>query len=188
MTMTLESPDLIPPRKHRVTVAEFELMIEAGVFLPDARLELLNGEIIEMSPIGIPHLKCVTRLQKRLERAFGDRAVILSQNPIELPSDGRPQPDFALHSLDVTDDRLALPEDIFLIIEVSDSTLRDDPTTKLADYARDGIKEYWIVNLIHNQLEVYRDPEGERYATTFTVKPGANQACLAFPDEALDWR
>ena len=188
MTMTLEPPDLIPPRKHRVTVAEFELMIQAGVFAPDARLELLNGEIIEMSPIGVPHAKCVRRLSKRLDRKFGDRVEVDTQNPIELPSDGRPQPDIVLYDLELDDTELPLPENIYLVIEVSDSTLKDDRTTKLINYAREGIKEYWIVNLIHNQLEVYRDPEGERYATTFTVKPGALQACLAFPDEPIDWR
>ena len=154
--------------------------------MPGSRL--LNGEIIEMDPIGIPDSKCVTRLQKSLRRKLGDRAVVLSQNRVELPADGRPQPDLALHSLDVADDRLALPQDIFLIIEVSDSTLKVDRTTKLADYARDGIKEHWIVNLINRQLEVYRDPEGERYATSFTVKPGASQTCPAFPDETIDWR
>jgi Uma2 family endonuclease len=149
---------------------------------------LLNGEIIEMSPIGVPHAKCVRRLSKRLDRKFGDRVEVDTQNPIELPSDGRPQPDIVLYDLELHDTELPRPENIYLVIEVSDSTLRDDRTTKLINYARDGIKEYWIVNLINSQLEVYRDPEGERYATTFTVKPGVNQACLAFPDEPIDWQ
>ena len=188
MTITLEQPDLTPPRKHRVTVAEFELMISADVFAAESRLELLNGEIFEMSAIGIPHAKCVRRLSKRLDRKFGDRVEVDTQNPIELPSDGRPQPDIVLYDLELDETQLPRPENIHLVIEISDSTLNTDRTTKLADYARDGIKEYWIINLIHNQLEVYRDPDGMRYATTFTVKPGQGQACLAFPDEPIDWR
>ena len=75
-----------------------------------------------------------------------------------------------------------------MLIEVADSTLARDRETKLALYARDGILEYWIVNLEQNQLEVYREPDGTRYASSFTVKDGAATACLVFPDDLIDWR
>ena len=106
---------------------------------------------------------------------------------IELPSDGCPQPDIALLRPETPRDRLARPEDVLLLIEVSDSTLEKDRNAKLALYARDGINECWIVNLQDDQLEVYRDPQRERYATSFTVKPETKQACLAFPEDAIDW-
>jgi Uma2 family endonuclease len=115
------------------------------------------------------------------------KAMVLNQSSIELPSDGCPQPDIALLRPETPRDRLARPEDVLLLIEVSDSTLEKDRNAKLALYARDGIQEYWIVNLQDNQLEVYRDPQRERYATSFTVKAGSSQACLAFPEDAIDW-
>jgi Uma2 family endonuclease len=82
---------------------------------------------------------------------------------------------------------LPLPEDIHLVIEVADTTLARDRDFKLALYARDGIREYWIVNLEQNRLEAYRDPDGDRYATSFTVRDGKATPCLDFPDDPIDW-
>ena len=115
---------------------------------------------------------------------------MLNQSTIFLPQDGRPDPDIALIRLETPRDRLPLPEDIYLLIEVADSTLARDRETKLALYARDGILEYWIINLEQDQLEVYREPDGTRYASasSFTVKDGAATACLALPDDLIDWR
>lgn len=111
----------------------------------------------------------------------------ISQNTIQLPQDGRPDPDIALLKLGTPRTRLPLPEDIHLIIEVSNSILARDRETKLALYARDNIIEYWILNLEQMQLEVYRDPDGTRYATSFTVKDAAPTACLAFPNDPIIW-
>ena len=82
---------------------------------------------------------------------------------------------------------MPLPEDIHLLIEVSDSTLIRDRDVKLGLYARDGIREYWIINLEAEQLEVYREPDGERYASSFTVRDAKPYACLAFPNDLIDW-
>ena len=186
--MILERPALNTGlREHRITLAEFERMIEAGVFEPGVKLELLDGTILEMSAIGLEHAKCVKNLSKRLDRMLGDRVEVDRQNPILLPTDGRPEPDIVLYDLNVGDDRLPEPADVLLVIEVADSSLQDDRTRKLRLYARDGIREYWIRNLTDDQLEVYRDPDGERYATSFTVRDREPVACLAFPDDPIQW-
>ena len=192
MTATLENQAPletapVEPRRHRVTVPEYRRMIESGVFGDQPRIELLDGELIEMSAMSPRHFKRVQRLHQRLERSFGQRVDVASQGPISLPGDGEPEPDVFLYRNDLPEDDLAAPADLLLVIEVSDTTLAYDRAAKLRAYARDGITEYWIVNLVDDQLEVYRDPQGERYATSFTLKAGTPATCLAFPDEPIDW-
>jgi Uma2 family endonuclease len=142
---------------------------------------------VEMEPVNTPHVNRVKDLYDRLQKLFADQVDIYAQSPIELPQDGRPQPDLTILKSGSARAHLPLPEDVLLLIEVSDSTLEKDRNAKLALYARDGISEYWIVNLQDNQLEVYRDPQRERYATSFTVQPGTKQACLTFPNDPIDW-
>ena len=175
------------PRTHRITVAEYDRMIEAGVFAPDARLELLDGIIVEMSPKSDPHVWAVQELRDTLRDMFRDRATVFSESPVRLPTDGKPEPDVVMFRFDQPERRLPQPKDVLLLIEVSDSSLTDDRTRKLSLYARDGISEYWIRNLLDDTLEVYRDPDGDRYATSFTVRDRVPQACRAFPNDPISW-
>jgi Uma2 family endonuclease len=186
-TKNLEKIEQVFLRPIRFTLRMFERILETGVIGVDPRVELLDGQIVEMEPVNTPHVNRVKDLYDRLQTLFSDHADVYSQSPIELPQDGRPQPDLSILKSGSAREHLPLPEDVLLLIEVSDSTLEKDRSAKLALYARDGIQEYWIVNLQDNQLEVYRDPQRERYTTSFTVKLGASQACLAFPDDAIDW-
>jgi Uma2 family endonuclease len=186
-TKNLEKIEQVFLRPIRFTLRMFERILETGVIGVDPRVELLDGQIVEMEPVHTPHVNRVKDLYDRLQTLFSDHADVYSQSPIELPQDGRPQPDLSILKSGSAREHLPLPEDVLLLIEVSDSTLEKDRSAKLALYARDGIQEYWIVNLQDNQLEVYRDPQRERYTTSFTVKLGASQACLAFPDDAIDW-
>jgi Uma2 family endonuclease len=184
VTQRLETSAFKPVR---FSAQQVRAMLEIGVLSGKPRIELLDGELLEVNPMNPAHVWRVTDLNQRLIAQFNGRAQVLSQSTIELPQDGLPQPDFALVSLDVPRHRWALPPEVHLIIEIADSSLDDDRTKKLRLYARDGILEYWIVNLVNDQLEVHRDPNAERYDTMFTVKTGA-QACLAFPNDPILWR
>lgn len=160
--------------KHFFTVEEFERMGEAGIFSEDARLELIEGEIVEMSPIGSRHAACVNFLNRFLNRAVGDIAIVSTQNPIQLDDFTEPQPDVAL--LRVRDDFYRnshpKPSDVLLIVEVADTTIDYDRLVKLPLYAKAGIPEVWIINLPAERIEVYARPSGEAYQTTKQVERG----------------
>jgi len=139
-------------------------MAEAGILHEDDRVELIDGEILELSPIGSRHAACVKRFIAALNRVVGDRAIVGAQDPIRLPDDTEPEPDVAL--LKLRDDFYASahpgPEDVLLLVEVSDTTLEYDRSEKLKLYAGAGIPEYWIVDLNADKIEAYSRPvEGE---------------------------
>jgi Uma2 family endonuclease len=151
--------------KHWITADEYERMGEAGIFSSDSRLELIEGEVYEMSPIGSPHAACVTFLSMFLSRLLGDKFIILTQNPIRLDDFSEPQPDIAL--LRWRDDfyRTAHPRpaDILLLVEVADTTLQTDRVVKIPLYAKAAIPEAWIVNLPEERIEIYAEPSDSTY-------------------------
>ena len=172
----------LPISKYYFTVAEYERMGEAGVFHQDARLELIEGEIIEMSPIGSRHAACVNFLSRFLNRAVGDIALVSIQNPLRLNDFSEPQPDLAL--LQLRDDfyRAAhpTPPDVLLIIEVADTTLEYDQQVKVPLYAKAGIVETWIVNLPEEQIEIYAGLTGEAYQLVKHSRRGEEARAHAF--------
>jgi Uma2 family endonuclease len=149
-------------RKHPITLDEYERMIEADVFHDQFRLELIRGELIEMSPPGIEHEFAVAAIANLLGSKVGSAALVWPQgNSIRLPNtNSRPQPDATL--LRWRDDySLSKPptaEDVILVVEVSDTTLKYDQSEKSALYAEAGIQEYWIINLRNKTIETYSDP------------------------------
>ncbi len=151
--------------KHWITVDEYERMGEAGIFHPDARLELLEGEIYQMSPIGIPHASCVKFLSTLLNRLFNGKLLVSVQDPVRLSDLSEPQPDVAL--LRWRDDfyRRAhpTPADVRLVIEVADTTVETDRSYKMPLYARAGIPEAWLVNLPEERIELFAEPAGGVY-------------------------
>lgn len=151
--------------KYWITADEFEQMGRAGIFHPDARLELLEGEIYQMSPIGSPHAACVDYLSTLFNRHFGDRVIVRVQNPIRLHDFSEPQPDVAL--LRWRDDfyRSAhpTPADVLLVIEVADTTVETDRSYKMPLYASAGIAEAWLVNLPEERIELFAEPAGGAY-------------------------
>ena len=157
----------LPISKYYFTVAEYERMGEAGVFHQDARLELIEGEIIEMSPISSRHAACVNFLSRFLNRTIGDIALVSIQNPIRLNDFSEPQPDVVL--LQLRDDFYRgahpTPADVLLIIEVADTTLEYDRQVKAPLYAKAGIAETWIVNLTEERIEIYAGLSGSAYQT-----------------------
>jgi Uma2 family endonuclease len=157
--------------RRPITVAEYHRMGEVGILTEDDRVELIEGELIALSPIGSEHAGTVNALTHRLVLAVGDRAVVAVQNPVELDDLSEPQPDFAV--LRPRDDfyRRATPrpEAVLVIIEVADSSLNYDRAVKRSLYARHGIPEFWIVNIKGGEVEVCRDPSGEEYKSVIPV-------------------
>ena len=151
--------------RHSFTVEEYERMGEAGIFPPNARLELIEGEIYEMSPIGSPHAACVKFLSELLHSLFGGTLTIGIQDPIRLNDFSEPQPDVSL--LRRRDDFYRgahpTPADVLLVVEVSDTTVETDRKVKVPLYARAGIPEAWLVNIPDGRIEVYSDPSGDAY-------------------------
>ncbi len=155
--------------KHFITAAEFTRMGEAGIFAEDERLELIEGEIVEMSPIGRRHAGRVRFLINLLTRMLGDdEAVIDAQDPVVLGDLSEPQPDLALLKprADYYADEHPRPSDVLLLIEVADSSLAYDREVKVPIYARYGVPEVWIADLEGGAVEVYRRPTAEGYADT----------------------
>jgi Uma2 family endonuclease len=190
MTTYLEPRQNVPEPLHlfRFTLPQFRTMLESNMLPEDARVELLDGYLVEQTDMKQAHANRIKRIYDRMNSLFAARAEVFAKSPIELPSNGRTSPDIALFKLgSVTDNHSPQPEDIHLIIEVAESSIHQDRNFKQTLYARDGIQEYWIVNLVNNQLEIYRNPKNDRCASSFTVKTGQNTSCLAFPDDLIDW-
>jgi Uma2 family endonuclease len=169
----------------RWTVAEYHQMIAAGL-LVDRRVELLNGQIIEMSPEGPEHRYQCSSLGDRLRVLLRDRAWISEAHPITL-DDSEPEPDLAIVRLPQSAfrDRHPGPADLFWVIEIARSTLATDLTHKRDLYARVGIPEYWVVDLVNRRVVVFRQPEAGCYSQAETVSDRPI-APLAFPDCAID--
>ncbi len=152
--------------KHRFTVDDVYLMVDHGILPPDQRIELINGEIIDMSPINLPHANSVTKLDRFFSKHLSQEDYIVRvQNPILLSDYSLPEPDIAVaHYRDaLLEDEHTRPDDIVLLIEVADTTYRSDRDTKAPLYAAEGVPVYWIVNLNKQQVEVYSDPKEGKY-------------------------
>jgi Uma2 family endonuclease len=180
----------IKPYKRLYSLEEFFAMSEAGIF-KNQQVELIDGEVIILPPQGKGHSQAVRRLNEHLVLLFHTVAFVSTQCPLILDGIGKLylEPDLALLKLpkEQYDDKYVEPSDTLLLIEISDSTLEDDQTTKLERYARNGIKDYWIVNLPNQKLEVYRNPENGKYNTALEFKAGQAVAPLEFPDVEIRW-
>ncbi len=170
----------------RVDLTHYDRMIAAGVF-DDQKVELLDGLILEREAMKPSHYTRVKRIYDRLLSQFSGLATVYSEVPIELPQDGRPHPDLLLARIGAGEENYTMPEEVFLLLEVADTSLERDREFKSYLYARDWICEYWILNLRLNQLEVYRDSNGESYAPKLVFPFGVKVSTLAFPDLEIDW-
>ncbi len=174
-------------RTRRFSVEEFHLMVRAGILKEDDRVELIAGEITEMTPIGPRHSLCVARLTHRLVGLVHDQAIVWVQNPIRLDPHSEPQPDLALVRPPLTryTDAHPGPSELFLVIEVADTSAQDDRSRKVPLYARAGIREAWLVDLPSEAIEVYRTPRPEGYQDVRKLERGHHIAPEAFPDLTL---
>jgi len=179
---------MLAPTKHRFNVKEYYRMAETGVLRPDSRVELLNGEIIDMSPIGPFHGGVTNYLIEIFTAASKGRWMTSVQNPVRLDDHSEPQPDLVLlkPSPDFYRRQHPQPADVHLLIEVSDSSLTTDREAKLPAYGRAGIAEVWIVNLIDQTVEVYREPHFTGYGAKTILRAGDQAAPQAFTDVTVD--
>ncbi len=168
--------------RRKFTIQEYHQMLDSGIIAMDERIELLKGEIIAMSPIGIKHAACVRRLNNILSQHLQGEAIIDIQNPLELDNLSEPQPDIALLKPRADFYATAHPQskDIFLIIEVADRTLKSDREVKIPLYAENQIAEVWLVDINGESIEVYREPRNNKYQTVFCFRRGQTLSPLVF--------
>jgi Uma2 family endonuclease len=172
--------------KHRFTVEDYYRMAETGVLKPGARVELLNGEIIDMSPIGPFHGGVTDYLNEVFVNASKGRWRTRVQNSLRLDEHSEPEPDLVLAKPVAYRQRHPGPEDVFLLVEVSETSLEFDQGEKLSAYGRAGIPEVWIVNLADLTVEVYREPHFTGYGAKTVLRAGEQARPQAFPDVAVD--
>jgi Uma2 family endonuclease len=172
----------------RFSVADYHRMGELGILGPEDRVELIDGEIVSMAAVGSLHAGTVNRLNSLLVRTLSGRAVIAVQNPVQLSDDTEPEPDLAvlLPRDDFYTTAHPLPADVFLLMEVGDSSFLADRRAKLPRYARAGIRESWLVNLEVGQIERHTNPDPSGYREVVTVERGQRLASTVITDLTLD--
>ncbi len=158
-------------RRRPISVQEYHLMGETGILHEDDRVELIEGEIVAMAPIGSGHAGSSNSLTRALVMGVGDRGVVAAGNPVVLDDFTEPQPDFTVlrPRPDDYSSFTPRPEDVLLVVEVADSSLRYDHAIKLPLYARHGIPEVWIVNVPARSVEVFRRPVEDRYTEELRI-------------------
>lgn len=169
--------------KRYFSVSEYHLMAEVGILSEDDRVELIEGEIVKMSPIGSRHAACVSRLNRLLNRLLRPDTIVRVQDPIRLDGYSEPEPDVAL--VKPRDDFYSRehpePGDVLLLIEVADTSVERDLEAKLPLYARAGIPEAWLVNLPAETIEVHSRPDGGEYRETVRTKRGETLKSRTIP-------
>jgi Uma2 family endonuclease len=170
--------------RRRFTADEYQLMGKAGIFTEDDRVELIDGEIFEMSPIGNRHHACVDRLTRILVIGLGERAIVRVQGSFRPNQYSEPQSDIAVlrPRADFYASETAVAPDTLLVIEVAQSSLAFDRGIKQRLYARSEIRDYWIVDVNGDAVDVYRSPSGDAYAETRRAQRGGTVSPEAFPD------
>ena len=169
--------------RRRLTVDEYHRLGEVGILTEDDRVELIEGELVAMAPIGSEHIASTNALTRLLVLAVGDRGIVSVQNPVRLTRHSEPQPDFTvLRPRDDYRRTMPRPKDTMLAVEVANTSLAYDRTVKLALYARSNIPEVWIVNLTTTEVEVYRSPVDDRYSLATRAGRSDTLTISALPD------
>ena len=184
MQVAAAAPPVARFERFRLSRDRYHQMIESGIFGEDERIELIEGGLVTMSPIGAEHSGIVDQLSEILVDQLARRAVVKVQGPIQLDDHSEPEPDVVLSKprRDYYKRSLPQPADVLLVIEVADSSLAYDRTVKMPLYAQAGIAEAWIINLIDRWIEVYRDPSPAGYTTMLKILPGRTITPQAFAD------
>jgi Uma2 family endonuclease len=174
-------------RPHLFSVNEYHKMGEAGILCEDDRVELIEGELIDMPPIGSLHAGKVMRLVSFLTTALSNRAIVSPQNPVHLGEHSEPQPDLTVLRFrdDFYESSHPQPEDVLLLIEVADTTVRYDREVKIPVYARYGIPEVWLIDLQAECIEVYLQPGNDGYRHIFRPARNERLTLSLLPDVSL---
>jgi Uma2 family endonuclease len=155
------SDDQLAPHKHRLSIDDYHKIAKTGIFHEDMRIELIEGELVDMAPIGHLHVAIVNQLAKQLSRSVTDDIIVSIQNPLVLGKHNEPEPDIAVLRARQDNYRSALPSasDTLLLVEVADSSVRYDREVKIPLYARFEISEVWLLDLAQKRLEIYLQPQ-----------------------------
>ncbi len=176
-----------PVRRHRFSLEDYHRMLEAGILGEEDRVELIEGELVEMTPIGTDHAATVDAIVDALRFEVPRNCLIRVQSPVSLPPGSEPQPDLTVVRKRSYRDSHPGPEDVLLLIEVADTSAGYDREVKIPLYARYGIPEVWLVDLQKGQIEVYREPApGGYYRECRIHRAGEPIRPLQLPDLALD--
>ena len=175
------------PVRHLLTIHDFHRMGEAGILGDDDRIELIEGELIDMAPIGSHHAGTVIRLTSLFNRALAGRAILSPQNPVMLADRSEPQPDIAIlrNRADYYTDSHPASEDVLLIVEVADTTLSYDREIKIPLYARHGIPEAWLMDLSARSLEVHRRPTAQGFRELLRPEDSESVTLARLPDVSI---
>jgi len=180
---------IIEPTRHKLSIDDFERLVAAGILAEDSRVELIEGDLIDMPPIGPGHASVSVRLTRLLVRRAGDDAIVSVANPIRLPPWSMPQPDFLLLKPRADDYASGHPGagDVLLAVEVSDTSLRYDRVTKARVYASQEVREYWVVEVGAKRIHVFSEPSAAegRYASIRTLEAPFVVAASALPRISL---
>ena len=172
--------------RRLLTVDEYHRMGEVGILTDDDRVDLIEGELVAMAPIGSEHIAATNSLNRLLVLSVGDRGIVSVGNPVRLTRYSEPQPDFSvLKPRDGYRKTLPRPEDTMLAVEVANTSLEYDRKVKLALYARSGIPEVWIVNLATETVEVYRSPAADSYTAVTRAGLADTVTVEAIPDVVI---
>jgi Uma2 family endonuclease len=179
----------MPPvvKRWRLSVDDYHRMAKAGILHEDDRVELIEGELIEMAAIGSHHFASVNSLNGRFGEHAAGRYIVSIQNPVRLSRHSEPEPDVVVLRMraDRYADSLPGPEDVLLVVEVADTTLAYDRRVKLPLYAAAGIPDTWLVNLPRRSIEVHREPQGNRYQQVTVYRRGESITPLALPEISI---
>lgn len=173
---------------YRFTVKEYYRMAEAGIFTEDDRVELIEGQVIQMAPIGSHHQGVVDRAARVFQLRVGERAIVRVQGPVRLDIQSEPQPDIALlrPRADFYTGGHPTARDVLLLIEVADTTVEYDRDVKMPLYARAGVPEVWLTILSEDAIDVYRSPSPTGYQHVRRFRRGQRLAPQALPDLEID--
>ncbi|WP_299404381.1 Uma2 family endonuclease [Acaryochloris sp. IP29b_bin.148] len=180
----MTSTALSPPDLRLITTVEYHQMAEVGILAGDEQVELISGQIIQKMPKGPAHSALCKRIEKLLEHRLGSQVLVRLQDPVSLDTYSEPEPDIAVvHPQDnFYADHHPTPVQIYLIIEVSDTTLKRDLGIKADLYAAAGIADYWVLDITAQQLHIFRDPNPAGYQRQLILRGQQSVSLRAFPD------
>jgi Uma2 family endonuclease len=169
------------------TVQDYHQMIESGILDEDDRVELLAGQIVKMASKGTAHGAAITRTTRLLDNRLSGLVLVRLQDPVQLNDYSEPEPDISVVMVDPLDyeDHHPTPSEVYLIIEIADTTLRKDCGIKATIYAQSGIADYWVLNINDRQLHVFREPSQEGYQSKLILGDDASISPLHFPDTSF---
>ena len=174
------------PAYRQFTADDYHRMADSGILREDDRVELIDGRVVEMSPIGGRHVTCVSRIIRLLVSRLTDDAVVNVQSPVRLGEYQEPEPDVAVVRNREYGNELPNADDVFLLMEVSDSSLAYDRGRKLALYSRAGIPEFWVIDIAGEAIERHTNPSGDRYGVTVRVGRGEAIESTRVPGLAIN--